>query len=163
MLARRDRGLLPGQIATDIVRYRFSEGTTTVWFGSFDGLATTRPFGSPLLRPDDQSAVSRSACPLRRRRAVRPGLVALPAWDRNPPGQSATSRSTASGVCAANRACASSCSCFVCKEEQARRFRAPGRQMGVSDAKIKGREYWDQYIEAFTFAARSELQPRFSL
>src|ERR1035437_7387293 len=116
-------------IASDIVRYRFSEGTTTAWFGSFDGLATTRPFGSPLLRPDDQSAVSRSACPLRRRRAVRPGPVAPTAWDRNPPGQSATSRSTASSVCAANRACASSCSCFVCKEEQARRFRAPGREM----------------------------------
>src|ERR1039458_3358342 len=137
-------------MATDIVRYRFSAGTTTVWFGSFDGLATTRPFGSPLLRPDAQSAVSRSACPLRRRRAVRPGPVAPTAWDRNPSGRSATSRSTASRVCAANRACASSCSCFVCKEEQARRFRAPGRQMeelGFSDAEIKGREYWDQYID----------------
>src|ERR1017187_9965957 len=123
-------------------------------------------FGSPLLRPDAQSAVSRSACPLRRRRAVRRGPVAPTAWDRNPSGRSATSRSTASRVCAANRACASSCSCFVCKEEQARRFRAPGRQMeelGFSDAEIKGREYWDQYIEAFTFAVRSALQPRFSL
>jgi hypothetical protein len=36
-------------------------------------------------------------------------------------------------------------------------------ELGGSDAKIKGREYWDQYIEAFTFAVRSELQPRFSL
>ena len=37
------------------------------------------------------------------------------------------------------------------------------KNWGFSDAEIKGREYWDQYIEAFTFAARSELQPRFSL
>ena len=154
MLARRDRGLLPGQIATDIVRYRFSEGTTTVWFGSFDGLATTRPFGSPLLRPDDQSAVSRSACPLRRRRAVRPGPVAPTAWDRNPPGRSATSRSTASRVCAANRACASSCSCFVCKEEQARRFRAPGRQMeelGVLGRRDQGARVLGPVYRGFHF------------
>src|ERR1019366_9471378 len=57
------------------------------------------------------------------------GQILPTSWDRNPPGRSATSRSTASSVCAANRACASSCSCLVCKEEQARRFRAPGRQM----------------------------------
>jgi hypothetical protein len=130
-----------------------SEGTTTAWFGSFDGLATTRPLDrhssdpttSPLYRDllAHYGAVALSG----------PGPVAPTAWGRNPPGRSATSRSTASSVCAANRACASSCSCLVCKEEQARRFRAPGRQM----------EELDQYIEAFTLAARSELQPRFSL
>jgi hypothetical protein len=37
------------------------------------------------------------------------------------------------------------------------------KNWGFSDAEIKGREYWDQYIEAFTFAVRSALQPRFSL
>jgi hypothetical protein len=42
-------------MATDIVRYRFSAGTTTVWFGSFDGLATTglldRHSSDPTLSP----------------------------------------------------------------------------------------------------------------
>src|ERR1017187_3377618 len=37
------------------------------------------------------------------------------------------------------------------------------KNWGFSDAEIKEREYWDQYIEAFTFAVRSALQPRFSL
>lgn len=36
------------------------------------------------------------------------------------------------------------------------------RNWRFSPADIKGREYWDRYIEAFTSAVRSALQPRFS-
>ena len=44
-------------MATDIVRYRFSAGTTTVWFGSFDGLA----FRPSAMLPGPASNLQRAA------------------------------------------------------------------------------------------------------
>src|ERR1017187_6304817 len=44
-----------------------------------------------------------------------------------------------------------------------RAWKTNGRTGGSRTPRSRGRAYWDQYIEAFTFAVRSELQPRFSL
>jgi polyphosphate kinase 2 (PPK2 family) len=71
------------------------------------------------------------------------------------------------GACSANRACASSSSCFISAKRSSpgdsARLKDKSKNWRFSPADIKGREYWDQYIEAFTFAVRSALQPRFSL
>src|ERR1039458_9228287 len=92
-----------------------------------------------------------------------PGPVAPTAWGRNPPGQSATSRSTASSVCAANRACASSCSCLVCKEEQARRFRAPGRQMEELGVLGRGDQRGASIGTSISRLSLSRLEANFNL
>ena len=154
-------------IASDIVRYRFSEGTSTAWFGSFDGLATTGPFGSPLLRPDDQSSVSRSACPLRRRRAVRAGsggahgLGPKSTWPKRYQQINGFERMRSESRMRIIMF-------LLCLQRGAgqaipRAWKTNGRTGGSRTPRSRGRAYWDQYIEAFTFAVRSELQPRFSL
>jgi len=109
--------------------FRRLGGTRAPWSST-----TRRGRAQPdIYDPALKSAVSRSACPLRRRRADLPGPGGSTAWNRNPPGRSAASRSTASSTCSANRACASSSSCFISakrsRPEQARRFRASGRQI----------------------------------